>query len=98
MGPRTWVDAVGIWSDVGPEPLWFPWDNVHKAVVYAWTVLPDDELMVTLDVSLINGEYLDLNSTSPGFAEVTESLAKRGGRPLPDIGRMRPDDEFQIYR
>ncbi len=97
MGPRTRVDAVGIWSDIGPEPFCFPWDDVHKAVVYAWTVPPDDELMVTLDVSLINGEYLDLNSTSPGFAEVTESLATLAGRPLPDIDRMRAGDEFQVY-
>jgi hypothetical protein len=74
--PRLYADERGIWREDTPgQPFGITWDEIASVSAYKVNLVTEVWTMVVLDFEY--GEWIELCSPWPGFAQVVEAITAR---------------------
>ncbi|MBV1853068.1 class I SAM-dependent methyltransferase [Catellatospora tritici] len=82
--------GVSVWR--GGQLFPVPWDELMSVTVSRFAHAEADIDEVELTVDLTWGEFATVSADTHGFTEAIEALSVLGGRPLPDLAALRPED------
>ncbi|MEV4413199.1 class I SAM-dependent methyltransferase [Catellatospora sp. NPDC049609] len=86
------VDDTGVRVDHGTWVAEAAWADLAGATVSRFVVEVADVDHLELTVDLVYGHHLSVADDADGFAEAVAELARRWGRPAPDLAALAPGD------
>ena len=100
--PRMYADDRGIWREDKPgHPYGLEWKEVCRIVGYK--IEGFEEVSMVLELDLVFGEFLELNSSWSGFGQVVEAIIDRLGEAtrerFQELDALSEDDDtIVIYK
>ena len=93
--PSITADETGVWCQDAPNQRWgIRWEEITRVSVAKIDTIDDVDTIVELDFEF--GDYMELNSSFPGFENAMQEICSRLWCPADwrtRIAELQPDEQ-----